>query len=520
MSEKRIPPEVRVKPFSNVYITTGNDRIKNILMRGFDACGGIQKIVKPGQSVLIKVNLVEGHEPITGGITDVRLAEAVIELLKEHCQPGHIVVGENTNTGTITQAAFERDGWVAMCKRQDVELQDFEYHERVEINMPDAMYATKFTLPKAFVESDVVITLPMLKNHDTVCITGAIKNSFGCVPDLDRRQAHRDDAIEQFITDIARARKADFCIVDGRIGVEGIAGGAFFEHSRYANRIIMGADPVAVDVVCAHIMEQNPRVRYLQWCDEYGIGNANLDYINILGMPLEEAKVHFMSPGDEIEEFTNGKIRLFDLGSCSQCRAVAQGTLHRFRSEESVISNVDIVYGPGDWDIPENRAEKCLLVGDCIQERYRGMGEWIPGCPMVRDDYIKALANLDIVCNRCANEMQDFIAKHTKEELAFLRICASGKTIYVGEKNHSGDLDSVLAVGQCEDRYGMQQVQRATKALQKLGIADKIDPNNIVGSTPWHGAGFENVERVFQRLKKYRAEIDAVIEEAKAKQAE
>ena len=69
MPKLKKTPLVPMKMMSSVYIGTGNGKLSTALMRGFDALGGIEKVVKPGQSVLLKVNLVEGHEAISGGIT-------------------------------------------------------------------------------------------------------------------------------------------------------------------------------------------------------------------------------------------------------------------------------------------------------------------------------------------------------------------------------------------------------------------------------------------------------------------
>jgi len=314
----------------------------------------------------------------------------------------------------------------------------------------------------------------------TVCIAAAIKNSFGLVTSDTRTRAHRDTAVEQYLVDITRARKPDFSIVDGRIGMEGIAGGSHFDHPRYANRIIMGADPVAVDVVCTHVMMQNPRVRYLQWCDECGFGNCNLDYINIHGMTLEEAKVPFMPPAGEFEEMTEGKLHLIDLGSCSCCRAVAQGTLHRFTSPEMLLKKVDIVYGSGNWDVPDDRSENCILVGNCIQERYRSLGVWIPGCPMARDDYFKALTSMDVICAKCEEIVLKFVAGRAPEELAFLRILASNKTVFQGADNNAGVTDFLMAVGECQSRYARFHIRRGRDELVQMGIDDKIGSDFFV----------------------------------------
>ncbi len=500
MPRTKQKPEVPLRPMSSVYISTGNGKLSTVLMRGFQALGGIEKVVRPGQSVLLKVNLVEGHEAISGGITDVHMCETVIELLKEHCRPGRIIVGEQTGTGDLTKRTFDRNGYTEMCARQQVELLDFADDEFVDVPVEGALYAEVVPFPKTVLDVDVFITLPLLKNHDTVCVTGALKNSFGLIPDPIRRQTHRDTAIEQYITDLSRVRIPDFAIIDGRIGMEGIAGGSHFDHPRYANRIVMGADPVAVDTVCAHIMAQNPRVRYLQWADSYGLGNCNLDYIDIYGMTLEEARVPFMTPGEEHEERTDGKLHLIDLHSCSQCRAVAQGALHRFTAE-SVVNPVDIVYGPYDWDVPEDRPERCILIGDCIQERYRGLGTWIPGCPMDNKLYIDTLQDMKIICSKCADLVQEFVARHTEEELAFLRILASGKTVYCGRDNAAGNLDSALIVGDCEARYAMVQRRRALDELRALGLDGTYSPDDIVYAIPGHAVTMEDLEQGFRTLR-------------------
>ena len=273
-----------------------------------------------------------------------------------------------------------------------------------------------------------------------------------------------------------------------------------------ANRIVMGADAVAVDTVCAHIMEQNPRVRYLQWCDEYGLGNCNLDYIDIYGMPIEAAKVHFMTPAEEHEERTDGKLHLVDLHSCSQCRAVAQGTLHRY-DERSIVNPVDIVYGPYDWDVPEDRPERCILIGDCIQERYRSLGTWIPGCPMNTDGYMKAMRDLGVTCAKCADLVREFVARHTEDELAFVRILAASQTLYRGRDNKAGSLDSALIIGECEGDYAWMQGRRAESELADRGLADKYSPEDFVCYLPGCDITMEQLEEAFRQLKERRPQL-------------
>ena len=79
--------------FSDVAISHGDGDLLEILRKNVDMLGGIEKYVKPGNTVFIKPNLTAGMPCTTGGTTDVKFTEAVVELVKE-ANPGHIIVGE------------------------------------------------------------------------------------------------------------------------------------------------------------------------------------------------------------------------------------------------------------------------------------------------------------------------------------------------------------------------------------------------------------------------------------------
>jgi uncharacterized protein (DUF362 family) len=58
------------------------DFIKGMISEAFDlSIGGIDKLVAAGDSILIKINLVEGNPPEKGVTTDPRMLHALIDLL-------------------------------------------------------------------------------------------------------------------------------------------------------------------------------------------------------------------------------------------------------------------------------------------------------------------------------------------------------------------------------------------------------------------------------------------------------
>ena len=60
--------------------------------------GGLQNVVKPGQTVLIKINTVIPSDPDAGFTTDPRLLEALIELLAD-LDLGRVLLGEEFDDG-------------------------------------------------------------------------------------------------------------------------------------------------------------------------------------------------------------------------------------------------------------------------------------------------------------------------------------------------------------------------------------------------------------------------------------
>ncbi|NLN45084.1 MAG: DUF362 domain-containing protein, partial [Clostridiaceae bacterium] len=88
------------------------DEVKRMVRSVADgSMGGMQNIVKPGNSVLIKINTVVPSDPGSGYTTDPRVLEAVIELVKEQ-NPGSVKIIERCAQGRDTLVAMEGCGIV------------------------------------------------------------------------------------------------------------------------------------------------------------------------------------------------------------------------------------------------------------------------------------------------------------------------------------------------------------------------------------------------------------------------
>ena len=153
--------------------------------------GGMRNLVKPGQTVLIKINTVIPSPPNAGFTTDPRLLEALIGLIAEQ-NPAKIQIGERSAIGGNTLQAMEVCGIKDVADRTGAELLPFDDVPFDTITLPDVKVFREFPVPRPVREADVYIGMPKLKVHVHTVLTCALKLQFGNLPDYAwMNQCHR-----------------------------------------------------------------------------------------------------------------------------------------------------------------------------------------------------------------------------------------------------------------------------------------------------------------------------------------
>ncbi len=171
--------------------------------------------------------------------------------------------------------------------------------------------------------------------------------------------------------------KADFIIVDGFIGEEGLAGGIRHDRPIHMDTVIAGYDPVAVDTVCSKIMGIDPeKVQHLKWAAEKGIGT--MKNVELRGLKIEEVARKFRTPIDQVNE-EHEKIKIHDFGSCSGCHGRV-ATIVNHIEDSSLQESVDVYVGPRAVLPDESRGIE-FFIGDCMKPYVRDKGVYIGGCP-------------------------------------------------------------------------------------------------------------------------------------------
>jgi len=289
--------------------------------------GGLDEVINPGDTVVVKPNMVMDASVGSGIVTDPAVVRAVVRLARE-AGAAQVIIAEGTaqygegdanRDRACTVSAFRNAGYDANGDMIDdatgaplVDLNDSggtDGHDLAkvrQVTVPMGLIRQEYWLPNVVLDADVLISVPVFKNHYNAGVTLGMKNLVGLLPNdiyhgpgniygkhsLD----HSPVNLDRHIVDLNLARRPDFVVVDGQRGmIDGPVGSQIIEPPM--GLILAGRDVVALDTVGALVMGYDPRnIPYLQLGAQNGVGTTDVGYIQVIGVPVAEARRDFTAP--------------------------------------------------------------------------------------------------------------------------------------------------------------------------------------------------------------------------------
>jgi uncharacterized protein (DUF362 family) len=303
------PRAGRTNPFVNsqgqarLVCIEGHD-VSIMLRKGLLALGGLEKLIKTGDSVFLKPNLVlresDPDAPLFPTMSSPDCIRELIWLLRGHTT--QIQVGDQG--GEDQDTIYDALDLVNVVTGAGAELVDLERmadptrairHASWDPQVPD------FNVFRAVYEAPVLISLCNLKRHSSAQMTAAIKNNFGAMQGRwdsgTRGWLHRNPNLSPaFLAElpyVAALMKPELTIVDARhimIGNGPILSFPGAKIKTGINRMVLGGDMVALDSYCAqHILaDHDPdfdpeSIRLtLTNAEQLGLGTSDLSRVDIL----------------------------------------------------------------------------------------------------------------------------------------------------------------------------------------------------------------------------------------------
>jgi uncharacterized protein (DUF362 family) len=298
---KSAPPNPFAAAGKPLLVVVEGEDLHAMVRAGIEALGGLEPLAKLGSEAIFRGNYVMSQPyPVT---TDPEFVLAVAAELK---RAGVSKTSLFDTTGTRLSATIPPDhilrrlgvldkltqGGVPVLARDFLDPDEFVF-----VRNPAWPIAKPVAVHRLLHEAPIVVSLPVVKRHQWVNFTCALKMHFGSVAMADRMLVHTEDSdgrsglMQQRLVHFADAVRPQLNIVDARAILArsgpGLGGGA--EVVPGVNKLILSGDMVAVDAYCARLMAQHDETftldmiaRQLRHAAALGLGKADLDAVKVV----------------------------------------------------------------------------------------------------------------------------------------------------------------------------------------------------------------------------------------------
>jgi uncharacterized protein (DUF362 family) len=241
------------------------------LDEAIDLIGGIGKLSSP---LILKPNICTGNDHTGCANIKVEVIEALVNHILERFKNIEIRIVESDSMSKSADKAFSRYGYRDFVdrlidRRVNISLHNLSNSPLTRFDY-DGYYFKMPDLPSPLKDARSFVSVALAKTHSLTMVTGALKNMFGLLPRKDQNFYHH--AIHEVILDLNKMFRSSLCLIDGRMGLEGVISG----NPRSLGCVILGRTPVSVDATMARVMGFNPeKIRHIVEAEKQGLGSIN-----------------------------------------------------------------------------------------------------------------------------------------------------------------------------------------------------------------------------------------------------
>jgi len=268
-----------------------DEKVRNAVESSLAQLGGLESIIKEGDRVLIKLNLLSSKPPDAAVTTHPAVVRAVVEMGQE--LGATVIVGDSPGGGSTAssyKSLLQKTGIQEVVDETGCECVRFD-EVTVDVSSNKAKIFKKLTLAKVITEADVIIGLPKLKTHSLTYYTGAVKLLYGYIPGMFKPEYHLHTARDVnlfagLLLDLHDMYTPTISIMDAIVGMEGA--GPSNGNPRKIGLILASKSCTAIDYVAVTIAGFDPMmVPTVKIANERGTGPNSLTEITIFGEELE-----------------------------------------------------------------------------------------------------------------------------------------------------------------------------------------------------------------------------------------
>lgn len=269
--------ETPVAGGTDVWVIHGEDKRK-LMQKALEIIFANGGFGSQKDNLTLKVNAAWARTPDEGACTHPELVAAFLE----GCRDAGVrktVIPENPCNDA--EYAFTRSGIQDAAAKTGTPMINLRMEKKYwkDHELPQGRSLKKAKVASLFMETDVLVNMPVAKHHGSAVLTMAMKNWMGAVSD--RGWWHRND-LHQCIADCCTLIRPHWTIVDAtRImmsrGPQGPS-----KDMKYPNLLVISKDQVAADSFTSTLFHDSiDSVKYLAIARDMKIGETDLAKMNI-----------------------------------------------------------------------------------------------------------------------------------------------------------------------------------------------------------------------------------------------
>jgi uncharacterized protein (DUF362 family) len=253
------------------------DSFEETLGEAVELIGGVGDL---GSPLIVKPNICTGSDHTGCANVKVGAVEALVEEILEAAGETAFRIVESDSMSKYADSAFKRFGYDAYVDRMRA--------RDVDVSLVN-LTKSPLVPPAPLADAGGFVSVALAKTHSLTWVTGALKNMFGLLPRKDQGYYHSE--IHEVILDLNRMFRSGLCLIDGRVGLEGVISG----NPKDLGCVILGRTPVSVDATMVRAMGFDPRrIRHIVEAADHGLGS--LDPV-VVGDDPGSHVVRFREPG-------------------------------------------------------------------------------------------------------------------------------------------------------------------------------------------------------------------------------
>jgi uncharacterized protein (DUF362 family) len=270
---------IQTRPGQTISIVKGPNRAATV-DKAIELLGGIERFVKPGETVAIKPNVAFATPAMLCATTNPELVAEVVRLCYSRGKAKKVIVTDNPINDPASCFTLSGIGKAASAAGAEVVLP--KAHLFKLTTLPEGLLIKNWPIFfEPLKEADKLIGIAPIKNHHRAGASMTMKNWYGLLGG--RRSIFHQD-INTIITELATLVRPTLVILDGTevMMTNGPTGGSTSDLNR-ANTLIASTDCVAADSYGCGLLDMKVSdLSYLSKAEKAGAGTADYESLKPL----------------------------------------------------------------------------------------------------------------------------------------------------------------------------------------------------------------------------------------------